>query len=373
MGLLRKLLRRRSADDSEKNAATEQQRQRNRQSTPQPASQVQNSELFSSSARQSTFETESSSTRQSTIETVQSSAEPDIVSSLAEGKIRRAEERLGLLVLANQASNDLDAVDIVAIHGINGHRMKTWTTMSQSGQPVTWIKDFLPHHIPHARVMTFGYDSSVKSSKSVADVGTFANELLEGLLSRRQSSIEQMRPIIFVCHSLGGIVAKKAIIKAHEGERFENLSSSVRGIMFFGTPHRGSSVATWSTLLANTMSAARLGTATNKVLSRDLQTQSEVLQQISKSFVQRAKSLQLISFYETDKMDYMNCRVVEEDSAVLGFPNEVAIAMKGNHKTICRFGAVHDPRYRIVWTNLQSMSGSAAHESLLPLPIANTS
>jgi hypothetical protein len=102
---------------------------------------------------------------------------------------------------------------------------------------------------------------------------------------------------------------RKAIIRAHEKERYKSLLDSVRGILFFGTPHRGSALAGWSTLLSNVAVVASFGTKTNKGLSKDLQSQSFALQEISKSFVDRAKKLQIVSFYETDKMDFLNCRV----------------------------------------------------------------
>jgi protein SERAC1 len=72
-----------------------------------------------------------------------------------------------------------------------------------------WLRDFLPQQVPHARIMSFGYDSEVLFSKSTCDVGTFAEQLLESLLSRRMG-VAEARPIVFICHSLGGIVVKKA-------------------------------------------------------------------------------------------------------------------------------------------------------------------
>jgi protein SERAC1 len=133
--------------------------------------------------------------------------------------------------------------------------------------------------------------------------------------------------------------------------------------MFFGTPHRGSSLANWSTVLGNIASFASGGSQTNWKLSQHLQTKSEQLHQISKSFVDRAKALQIFSFYETDKMDFLNQRVVEEDSAVLGFPDEVTIGIKGNHRTMCRFDSIDEQRYRCVWTNIQNLAGSASNPS----------
>ncbi|KAG6361575.1 hypothetical protein INS49_009802 [Diaporthe citri] len=304
--------------------------------------------------------------RGTTFDTLVAPSEVDTLRSDTQLSTRRTttspKERWGLFVLEPQDDNDPDAIDIVALHGLNGHWEKTWQSdkSTSKGGGAMWLRDFLPQQIPHARIMSFGYDSVLLLSKSTSDVGTFAEQLLESLLSRRVN-VPETRPIIFICHSLGGIVVKKAIIRAHERDRYHDLLQSVHGIMFFGTPHRGSSLANWSTVLGNVASYASLGSKTNWKLSQHLQTESGQLQEISKSFVDRAKTLQIISFYETDKMDFLNQRVVDEDSAVLGFPDEVTIGITGNHRTMCRFDSIDEQRYRCVWTNIQNLAGSASN------------
>lgn len=79
--------------------------------------------------------------------------------------------------------------------------------------------------------------------------------------------------------------------------------------MFFGTPHKGSSAASWGDFAANALRAASLGTSTNRQLMKDLKIQSEVLAETSKSFVDRSKALKIISFCESDKMDLLNFKV----------------------------------------------------------------
>ncbi|PVH83321.1 hypothetical protein DL98DRAFT_569779 [Cadophora sp. DSE1049] len=266
--------------------------------------------------------------------------------------------QFGMFILEDKPSELAKVVDVVAIHGLNGHYLNTWTTTDAAGQKVVWLKDLLPKQLPDARIMSYGYNSALQFSKSVAGIGTFAEQLLEDLRSWRGTQAERDRPIVFICHSLGGIVVKQALIRAHERDRFSSLLAHVCGIAFFGTPHRGADLASWATMMGNILWAASFGTSTNTKFAKELKSRSEVLDNISKSFVERGKGLKILSFYETDKMDNLNCLaspVVEKQSATLDLPNEAPIALNGNHRTICRFSSENEQRYRTVWSNLQEM------------------
>lgn len=52
---------------------------------------------------------------------------------------------------------------IVAIHGLNGHREKTW---SSNGH--IWLRDFLPARIPKARIITWGYDANTHGRSEIS-------------------------------------------------------------------------------------------------------------------------------------------------------------------------------------------------------------
>ncbi len=45
------------------------------------------------------------------------------------------------------------------------------------------------------------------------------------------------QPVIFICHSLGGLLAKQALRHAfdREGPKLKNLLEQTRGIVFLGT------------------------------------------------------------------------------------------------------------------------------------------
>ena len=48
-----------------------------------------------------------------------------------------------------------------------------------------WLNDFLPHALPNARIMTFGYNSRVAGSSSGMGVARFAKDLLNRLRAAR--------------------------------------------------------------------------------------------------------------------------------------------------------------------------------------------
>ncbi|OKP07146.1 Protein SERAC1 [Penicillium subrubescens] len=218
-------------------------------------------------------------------------------------------KKFGMFIFADQEPDTAAVVDIVAIHGLNGHYFQTWATPVSDGREVNWLKDLLPKQIPNARIMSFGYNSAVQMSKSAGDISLFADQLLEDLFIRRQRQEEPGRPIIFICHSLGGIVFKQTLNRAFEKARYRPLLQKVVGVIFFGTPHQGSDLASWGTVLSNIIRFGTLGTTTNSRLSRDLESNSRILASISKSFVERGKDLEIYSFYETDMMKRLNCRV----------------------------------------------------------------
>lgn len=52
---------------------------------------------------------------------------------------------------------------IVAVHGLNGHREKTWTV-----DTVNWLRDLLPSDVPHARILSWGYNASTHSTSQIS-------------------------------------------------------------------------------------------------------------------------------------------------------------------------------------------------------------
>ena len=76
---------------------------------------------------------------------------------------------------------------------------------------------------------------------STAGVREQAINLLNRIVSKREEAEE--RPIVFVAHSLGGIIVKRALVEAKLDDSYKSLREATYGIAFFSTPHRGGNYA----------------------------------------------------------------------------------------------------------------------------------
>ncbi|WQF88920.1 Putative P-loop containing nucleoside triphosphate hydrolase, alpha/Beta hydrolase [Colletotrichum destructivum] len=269
----------------------------------------------------------------------------------------------GLHTIVDRDSAATEAIDIIAIHGLNGDYLRTWTDEATG---TNWLKDHVTRIVPASRVMSFSYNSKLQFSKSTSDVLDFGDQLLECLLAERETVEESQRPLIFICHSLGGLVFKQAYLRALDSEKYMFLAKYINGVFFFGTPHKGSSLANWSTKTARLLRMASLGTSTNAQLSIDLEPNSR-LTQISRSFLDRCSGLHIVSCYETRKMDFLNALVVERESAILGLEAEIKIPIESDHRGICRFGDFNEKRFKVVKSRLDAMARTARTSTFLEM------
>src|SRR2546421_907517 len=85
---------------------------------------------------------------------------------------------------------------------------------------------------------------------------------------------------------------------AHEADNhYGDILRACSGIIFMGTPHRGSDIASWTAVLSRIINIATLSQVLRDDLLRDLSRGSTALQTISRQFAQRG-SMDIVSFYE---------------------------------------------------------------------------
>ena len=256
-------------------------------------------------------------------------------------------ERRGLFELSDKMPRDdfknIKNIDIVAVHGLMGDPFSTWSVDGR-----LWLRDFLPSLLPKARIFTYGYDSAIAFSRSIAGIDHFAQDLLNRLELERQDKAERSRPILFICHSLGGIVVKKALVISHQHSASDLgvIGANTAGIAFFGVPHQGAGIARLGHFLAGILKTLTVGRTTNVGLIADLKQGSETLCNLSKEAVQRMQGLQILTFVELERTS--GEIIVDESSARLHLPNERVVPVNENHLNLCRFASSTDQNFKLV-------------------------
>ena len=66
-------------------------------------------------------------------------------------------------LITENTVTDYCRFSIVAIHGLDGHCKALWTTK----QGTLWLRDFFPKKLPHALVLTYGYDAYTWTGNSL--------------------------------------------------------------------------------------------------------------------------------------------------------------------------------------------------------------
>ncbi len=235
-------------------------------------------------------------------------------------------------------------VDICFIHGLTGGRISTWTA---SGQSLPWPKVLIPPKIARARILTYGYDAFLvrKSVASTNRLIDHATNLLVDLTTDRASCNASSRPLIFVAHSLGGLVCKKAILlsRDHVEPRLRDIFEHVKGIAFLGTPHRGSWLVGWAKIPASTIGLLK---STNESLLDILETDNQLLESIQVDFshmirglLARGRRLDVTCFFEELPMPVVG-KVVSKESATLD--GYTSISIHANHRAMAKFSSAED-------------------------------
>jgi len=80
--------------------------------------------------------------------------------------------------------------------------------------------------------------------KGQGHIDVRAGSLLERIAA---SDVGNERPVVWIGHSMGGLLTKIMLLKSLDSteQNVQQIAKNTRGIVFLGTPHRGSSIAKW--------------------------------------------------------------------------------------------------------------------------------
>ncbi|KAI9741362.1 MAG: hypothetical protein M1834_003079 [Cirrosporium novae-zelandiae] len=184
-------------------------------------------------------------------------------------------------------------VDCIAISGLGGHALGSFK--ERKGNHL-WLRDSLINDLGCARVLLYGYDAHLPNSNSFQDIEAIASSFRTALRAvRRQIGDALPKPIIFIGHSLGGLIIKEALIQMKQGNDIDRSNfASTLGILFFGVPNQGMDI---NSLIPMTESQPNLP------LLMTLRRGSGELRRLSREFNKEFDSRDsiIISYYETEQ------------------------------------------------------------------------
>lgn len=223
--------------------------------------------------------------------------------------------------------------NIVFLHGLDGNGSGTWTSKNGAFWPRWLIEDkgYLGVYVANYNT------SSTKWKKSSLPIIELANEVLHLMEAEVSSEI----PIIFICHSLGGLLAKQVLRRCNDSSNGDdkNLLAQTKGIVFLATPHHGSKVAN----VINTLKFLRETSLVN-----EMKSPSTTLQDLSFWFRENLQRLNIniVVFYEK-KRTYV-FKIVDEISADPGIVGVNPVPVEKNHIDICKFVEKSSTTYKTI-------------------------
>lgn len=232
---------------------------------------------------------------------------------------------------------------------------EAWTDPATN---ILWLRDLLPEALSVARVLTYGYNANITSfcgSRSSDRIQQHAQTLVADIQADRSLEGCPKRPIIFICHGLGGIVVKKAL--AYSSTRTSkhlahlySIFASTYAILFFGTPHHGIDKGSWLATARGKYPLAQARPQKNSQLLMAIEKDSETLQAITDQFTPLLKQFHIFFFWEENetRLEDGTSYIVEESSAAPIIDNTERAGICANHSQMVRFSGRHTSSYRTV-------------------------
>nr|XP_042704221.1 protein SERAC1 isoform X3 [Chrysemys picta bellii] len=236
--------------------------------------------------------------------------------------------------------------DVLFIHGLLGAAFKTWRQQdikrpldvkAFEGEEVyseCWPKTWLASDCPSLRIVSVEYDTHLSDWKTKCPIEDHRKSIAyrsNELLNKLRAAGVGDRPLVWVSHSMGGLLVKKMLVDASKNPEMDKIVNNTRGIIFYSVPHHGSQLAEYS------MNARYLLFPSVEV--KELSTDSPALKELNDDFLSFAKDKKfpVLSFAETLPThigSMIKLHVVPVDSANLGIGDLIPVEV--NHLNICK-------------------------------------
>ncbi|XP_039562931.1 protein SERAC1 isoform X2 [Passer montanus] len=236
--------------------------------------------------------------------------------------------------------------DILFVHGLLGAAFKTWRQQdidrrldrkaSEGEEDYTqcWPKTWLASDCPSLRIISVEYDTHLSDWKAKCPVEAQRESIAfrsSELLDKLKAAGIGDRPLVWVSHSMGGLLVKKMLVDASKNPEMDKIVNNTRGIVFYSVPHHGSQLAEYS------INARYLLFPSVEV--KELSKDSPALKELNDDFLSFAKDkkFSVLSFAETLPThigSMIKLHVVPVESAEIGIGDLIPVDV--NHLNICK-------------------------------------
>ncbi|MEH2121358.1 AAA-like domain-containing protein [Nostoc sp.] len=227
------------------------------------------------------------------------------------------------LIKISGCDNPKRCGDVIFVHGLGGHARGTWHPQELRNDDNFWLT-WLAQERPDLGIWSFGYKAeSFEWRGSTMPLFDRASNLLEYL----QVNDIGKYPIIFITHSMGGLLIKEMLRNAQTFQK-KAVIQQTKGIVFLSTPHTGSHLAN---LVDKIGIVARTSASVNELKSHIPQ-----LRQLNEWYRQNVDSLEITTkvYYETKSTQ--GFLVVDPDSANPAIKDVQPIATDDDHLSITK-------------------------------------
>ena len=167
---------------------------------------------------------------------------------------------------------------VIFVHGLQGHPRETWKSKdAKLSWPCMLRGDAA---FEYANFYLYGYDAEIWTKQpTIEDLASSAKLKLVPIM-------EQHEQVIFVVHSMGGLVAAQMLELVFRENANRDLARAVKLVMFFGTPGSGSAFAKLATYVTDSSQVRSLAGGRDIDAIVERWQRSERLQNLSRCFAE---------------------------------------------------------------------------------------
>lgn len=260
---------------------------------------------------------------------------------------------------AEAASKSVPLMDVVFVHGLRGGPFNSWriaddkSSTTKAGlvesidedagkEGTCWPREWLAADFPQARFFTVKYKTNLTQWTGASlPLQEVSSMLLRKLVAAGIGS----RPVIFVTHSMGGLVVKQLLYQAKLNNYDKFLNNTI-GLVFYSCPHFGSKLADMPWRMGLVFRPAPSIGELRSGSPRLVELNDFVRQRHNKGF------LDVLSFSETQVTPIvegyggwaLRMEIVPIESAYPGF-GELVVLPSTDHINSCKPVNKNDPSY----------------------------